>query len=317
MDVSIIIVNYNTCQLTLNCLKSIYQYSQDFLFEVIVVDNRSNDNSIREIESQFPDVIMIEANENLGFGKANNLGVKAAKGNFLLFINSDTVLLNNAILLLLMFYKKNHNDLRIGALGSYLLDSNENLTHSFGTFPTIKNQIYSLISSTLTSPKHSEINTSTSSNFFKVDYITGAFLMMDTNLFKSLNGFNPSFFMYFEETDLLKRMNVKGLNSYILFEPKVIHLEGASFDVSKITGEKLNRRRMMFDESKFIYLSLHNRKSKYIIFRLLYFILRLGTIFDNKYIIKERIFSKTKNRKNLLIHLSLSCNQKVLYITTN
>ncbi|MGN0729950.1 glycosyltransferase [Treponema sp.] len=97
LDVSIIIVNYNTLELTKNCLKSIFEQTNGILFEVIVSDNGSTDGSIEMIKSEFPQVILIENNANLGFGAANNRGLKIEKGKYIFYLNSDTVLLNKAV----------------------------------------------------------------------------------------------------------------------------------------------------------------------------------------------------------------------------
>ena len=114
--VSIIIINYNTKLLTLDCLKSIYQHTKDIDFEVIVVDNASSDGSAEAIRESFPIVKVIEPNENLGFGRANNLGAKYAKGEYLFLLNSDTLLIENSIKKLYDFYIENEEKLHIGVL---------------------------------------------------------------------------------------------------------------------------------------------------------------------------------------------------------
>ena len=97
IDVSVIIVNYNTKLLLQNCLDSVYSQTGDIFFEVIVSDNGSTDGSIEMVKVNFPNVILIENNTNLGFGTANNRGLKIAQGKYILYLNSDTVLKNNAV----------------------------------------------------------------------------------------------------------------------------------------------------------------------------------------------------------------------------
>lgn len=128
MDVSIIIVNYNTRQLLANCLASIFKETRDVSYEVIVVDNASSDGSRDFICLLYPQVIWINSGENLGFGRANNLGVKNAKGEYLFFLNSDTILLNNAIKVFWEYVHMHAND-RLGVIGGWLLD------RSVGTTP--------------------------------------------------------------------------------------------------------------------------------------------------------------------------------------
>lgn len=107
MDVSVIIVNYNTKDLILNCIQSIYEKTKDLTFEIIVSDNDSKDDSIKQISSQFPEVKIIENKKNLGFGMANNEGFKIAQGKYVFCLNPDTILINNAIKFLYDFMEHN------------------------------------------------------------------------------------------------------------------------------------------------------------------------------------------------------------------
>ena len=103
IDVSVIFVNYNTCKLTCEAIQSVYRFTKKLNIEIIVSDNNSADNSIATIKNKFPEVIIIENKQNLGFGKANNKGIEIAKGKYLFFLNTDTCLINNAIEILFNF----------------------------------------------------------------------------------------------------------------------------------------------------------------------------------------------------------------------
>ena len=138
MQVSIIIVNYNTKELIKNCINSIYKYTQDIQYEIIVSDNGSTDGSIEMLKSEFPNVILIENNANLGFGTANNRGLKIAKGKYIFYLNSDTVLLNNAVKIFYDYWENSSDKENIGALGCNLLDENFNIIHSFENFINAK-----------------------------------------------------------------------------------------------------------------------------------------------------------------------------------
>src|SRR5574344_737129 len=122
MDVSIIIVNYNTKELTRNCLTSIYEKTKDVNFEVFVRDNNSKDGSISMIKKEFPSVILLENNANIGFGAANNRALKQAKGKYVFYLNSDTVLLNNAVKLFFDYFENAKDKENIGALGCNLVN---------------------------------------------------------------------------------------------------------------------------------------------------------------------------------------------------
>lgn len=118
MDISIIIVNYNTKELTKNCIDSIYEKTKDIEFEVILVDNDSNDGS-KELFERDKKIEFVEAGKNLGFGKANNLGLTRATGKYIFFLNSDTILVNNAVKIFFDFCE-GHKDLKTGGIGCLL-----------------------------------------------------------------------------------------------------------------------------------------------------------------------------------------------------
>lgn len=296
MEVSIIIVNYNTKDLLDNCIKSIYKHTQNFDFEIIVVDNASLDGSNLHIRTVFPEVVLIESQTNLGFGKANNLGVEYAKGEFLFFLNSDTILLNNAIFYFLDFFKNNQN-LNIGCLGGVLFDDLKNHTHSSGSFPSMSKILINLsknyLKSIFKTPFGIERYEFKDSNHFEVDYITGADLFLSKELFLKVGGFDPIFFMYFEETDIQKQINKLGFKQYLIKNPKIIHLEGGSNSKPYFSAKS----RMMMTESLFKYLRKNYFILNYYIFRLLYLIIRLPILFDFRISYKERcqyIFSLIK-----------------------
>ena len=143
MDVSIIIVNYNTKELTAACINSIFQYTEGVEFEVILVDNASTDSS-KAVFSQDPRVRYIYSDRNLGFGRANNLGIREATGRYLFFLNSDTILLNNAVKYFFDFCEKNPEH-KIGALGAVLKDRNLRNIHSYGRFITPLGEIVEVL----------------------------------------------------------------------------------------------------------------------------------------------------------------------------
>ena len=127
MQLSIIIVNYNTKSLLRNCLTSVYDLTSDITFEIIVSDNGSTDGSIEMLKTEFPQVILIENNANLGFGAANNRALDIAKGKYIFYLNSDTVLLNNACKIFYDYWESAQNKDSIGAIGANLLDKDNNV----------------------------------------------------------------------------------------------------------------------------------------------------------------------------------------------
>jgi hypothetical protein len=225
MDVSIIIVNYNTTQLLINCIESIIKCTNNLVYEIIVVDNNSKEKPQNIIFNMYPEVIYVQSEINLGFGKANNLGVKNANGEFVFLLNSDTILINNAIWELHNFYNKN-NHLNIGALGGNLFDKLGNPNFSYSIyFPSLINII--LYRSRIF--RFFKLESFNKSNQYKiVSIIIGADLFIKKELFEKIGGFDPNIFMYIEDGDL--QFQIKKLNLKIINVPtaQITHLQGSS-----------------------------------------------------------------------------------------
>lgn len=285
MEVSIIIVNYNTRNLILQCLQSIYEQTCDVEFEIIVIDNDSKDDSVSAIRERFPQVCVIEAGGNLGFGRANNLGAKQAKGKYLLLLNSDTILLNNAVKMFLDTFVLMCLEHRIGVLGGLLLDVDKQITGSWGELPTFSNQILSVLKLTSKYSTFNKIQKTefTQKGFTKVGYVTGADMFMLRSIFDEIGGFDEKIFLYYEETDMQRRIMQKGYSQYIISSPSIIHLEGRS------TTKSLNNwKRITVTNSLFYYIYKHYCYIVYLLFRLIYLILRIPNLFDWRYSLRER-----------------------------
>lgn len=265
LDVSIIIVNYNTKLLLKNCLKSIFEQTKDIFFEVIVSDNGSWDGSVEMLRTEFPQVILIENNTNLGFGAANNLGLKSAKGKYVFYLNSDTILLNNAIKMFFEYWETSAEKERIGSLGAMLLDSKLNFNTSYGNLPTATNELKYLRNCFLSSlyiktiySKFHKVNQN--KEFYgEVGYVMGAdlFLKNDENA-----KFDERYFMFYEESDmqyLLKKENKRNL---IIKGPKIIHLEGGSDNRSKLVYNFKNLTSIYYWESCILYLNKNSTDLK-------------------------------------------------------
>lgn len=231
IDVSIIIVNYNTKDLILQCLQSIFEHTIDISFEVIVVDNASNDGSCDSIKEKFPQVNLVSSENNLGFGKANNLGARLASGTFLFLLNSDTLLIENSIKILIDFFDKS-NDHTIAVVGCKLLDLNKKPHISYGNFPSIYQEIFEYglfkIFKKYYREKLSPSIIDNSTEIKNVDYIIGADMFFKKSVFDSISGFDEDFFLYYEETEICFRL--KKLGYKIVWNPNtsIIHYLGSS-----------------------------------------------------------------------------------------
>lgn len=270
MDVSVIIVNYNTKKITEECIKSIQEKTHGIQYEIIVVDNYSDDGS-REYFSNFQDIIYIYNNENLGFGRANNIGAEIASGRNLLFLNSDTLLINNAISRLNDFFNERSD---VGVVGGNLYSAEGQPTYSYWKyFPGIKCTLHKAFTAIIN--KLLGINFSPNLFFnhtnspIEVATISGADLMIRKIDFVRLGGFSAQFFMYYEETDLQFRL-IHSLNRkiYSLPSAEIVHLEGGSQ-----TNSKMNKRKhKMSANSRKLYISIHHTKLYVLIDRVTNFI---------------------------------------------
>lgn len=220
MDLSIIILSFNTSKLLKKCLESIYSYLQSKKIEIIVVDNNSQDDSVEMMENKFPLVKIIKSKTNLGFAKGINIGVKKAKADYLLLLNSDTYLQDSSILNMLDFMIHNTNAAICGGL---MKDSDGKLQRSYGKF-------YGLINSIkmLTFGDEAEIENYNELKIKKIDWVSGGFMMVKRNIFQELNGFDENFFMYIEDMEFCYRAHKKGKFSFIYPHASIVHLSQGS-----------------------------------------------------------------------------------------
>ena len=238
MDVSIIIVNYNSIDLTIDCVNSIFQQTEDVKFEIIIVDNASKDKEAERLQAEFENSVkMIEAKTNLGFGKANNLGTKYAAGDYVFFLNPDTVLMNNAVKNL---WEEMKNNPDMGCTGGNLYTPERMPCPSFclrfddlGTEKRYASWRYLMLSKAEQKlyRKHPALQIrrkdfNDTNQKIEAAYIFGADMMVKKKLFEQLGGFDEDFFMYAEEEELSWRIKKRGEKIYNIPQAKIIHLEG-------------------------------------------------------------------------------------------
>ena len=268
-DVSIIFINYKTKDLTINAIKSVFEKTQGIDFEIFVVDNNSQDGSIEAIEEEFPNINIIKNQTNAGFGAANNIAIKQATGKYILCLNTDTLLVNNAIKIMYDFMEQEDNQ-NTGACGGYLYNEKFEPTAAGGNFPNVidlllkfkikfPSKIYykyavALLSNDIINKK-------------EVDNIIGADIFFRKSVLDKVGLFDEKFFMYLEETDLCYRIKQANYKIKFVEKAKIIHLEGKS------TKNKTSSKKM-FKKSQFMYLRKH-KPNDIIKYKILYFILYL------------------------------------------
>ncbi|MBF2708188.1 glycosyltransferase family 2 protein [Flavobacterium soyangense] len=288
MEVSIIIVNYNTLALTQSCINSVFEYTLDVSFEIIVIDNNSHDGSqaILALDNR---ITFIESDLNLGFGKANNLGINVSKGNYVFFLNSDTYLLNDAISKLWKFCEERKNEF-IGAVGCLLIGDDGQRCHSYAKLPSAFDILKSYAIAPFASNKAKQIlgidNSKNESELsFEVGYVTGADLFLHKSVLDNCGQFDSDFFMYSEEVELQWRFKSAGYKNVIINGPQIVHLEGASMKVSeKISMNKI----IMIQKSLFLLITKTSSLLTYYIFRYLFAVIRIPFLILSNYSFKDK-----------------------------
>lgn len=250
---SIIIVNYNTEGVLKECLASVFEKTIDCCFEVIVVDNNSNRESLNQLVEAYPTVKFEFLDKNMGFGAANNIGAKLAKGKYLLFLNPDTILLNNAIEILSIYMEKNP---QTGICGGNLYRKDLSPASSFYDvdFMIFEYKIIFNIKRELgfnhtLMPKN-------------VKVIVGADFFIRKDIFLNLKGFDADFFMYFEEVELCYRAKKLGFKITSVPEAKIIHLQGQSAENKNDELKKWSYQEHWFSKWIFFHKTKGERKTK-------------------------------------------------------
>ena len=221
--VSIIIINYKQQKYLLNCIKSIYDTFTTHPFEVIIINN-SPEEKIDDILQKYSDLKIIE-NKNKGFSQANNLGAKISKGEYLLFLNCDTIIKND--FLPGVIEKFNYKE--IGAIGLKILFPDGTFQLSFWNENTFVNEFKNRKSEKyFKEKKQNYINSIVAgySVFKEVDWVSGAALMMRTIDFNKIGGFDEDYFLFYEDADLCKRLKLKGYKIYFFPFSEIIHFKG-------------------------------------------------------------------------------------------
>lgn len=228
ISLSIILVNYNGINFLDNCLNSIKQFVKFCDYEVIIVDNFSVDDSINKIKDILPSAILICSQSNLGFGKANNLAVKHSLGKYLLFLNTDTILIENTPKIL-SDYLQQHQD--VGVVSSRITFKDGSYQLSCGKLPNLAIEFIDKIRYGLDKKWHhifGSLHNKQHSSVQEMGWLTGACLMIRRDVFEQLCGFDESFFMYFEDKDICKRVHEAGWKVMYYPRTSLIHLLGGS-----------------------------------------------------------------------------------------
>lgn len=242
VDLSIIIISFNTEGLTRECIFSVVKNSKGLTFEIIVIDNDSKDGSLTMLEAiseKYSNVRLIKNRTNLGFGQANNQGMKVSRGRYLLLLNSDTLVKNNVLGEMVAWMDKNP---KVGISTCALKFPSGAVQGTGGYFPTLPRVVtWMTFLDDLPGlgglikpfhPMHGLSPLDKNEAFFKarreMDWITGAFFMIRRSAFDDVGYFDKDYFMYVEEVDYCYRTKVAGWEIWYLPKWSIVHYGGAS-----------------------------------------------------------------------------------------
>ncbi len=280
-DISIVIVNYNVKDFLKQCLDSIRESSNNLKVETIVVDNDSQDGSVELLEPLYPEVNFIASKENLGFGRANNLGFDISRGKYILILNPDTILNEDTLEIM---YDYMENNPHVGISGCKVLNSDGSFQlacrRGFPTPWAAFSKLFGLQKVFPNSKLFAQYNQTFRSvdETYYIDAVIGAFMFSRADVIKSVNGFDPEFFMYGEDLDLCFRVQQAGYKIAYNHTTSIIHYKGESTKRSSINEVK------HFYEAMEIFARKHFGKSAVLLkFLRLGIYLRAGAAYLNKY----------------------------------
>ncbi|WP_066297130.1 glycosyltransferase family 2 protein [Bacillus sp. FJAT-29937] len=231
MDVSIIIVNYNTKKLTTECIQSIYHSNTSCQFEIILIDNNSTDGTVEAIRGTFPNIEVVANKDNVGFSKANNQAINLSKGRYILLLNSDTIVKNGTIDTMVQFMDK-HED--IGASGCKVVLPDGSLDKACHRgFPTPAASFYYMSGLARRYPTIPRFNGYhlghlNMNKTHEIDCLVGAFMLVRREAIVQVGLLDENFFMYGEDIDWCYRIKEVGWKIFYYPHVEIIHYKGAS-----------------------------------------------------------------------------------------
>lgn len=302
IELSIIIVNRNTKDLLEHSIHSIYNNTLDINYEIIVVDNGSIDGSQEKIKNQFRDVILIQNNSNVGFSTANNQGIRISKGTYILLLNSDTIILKDAIKKLVEFLVT-HEEAAI--VGPKLLFENGTVQCCYGSFPNLRSEIARalLLEEKLNKRRTLNDKRLKYSKPFEADWISGACFMFRKSILKEIGELDERFFLFNEEVDFCLRTRKAGWKVFCHPDAEIIHYKG------KTTQKAYYVLIASRYESRLKYAEKHYGYLRRLIFRMIVVFALLFRILIGSFLVFSGEAEKKDRLKayvqSLLLHIGL------------
>jgi GT2 family glycosyltransferase len=251
MDLSIAIVSYNTKEVLLDCIRSIHAHTTTIAFEVLVVDNDSQDGTVAVLQEVYPDMRVIANQDNRGFAKAVNQALAVCRGRHILLLNSDTIIKDQA-LATMVAYLDDHPD--VGAVSCKQWTGDGHLSQTCFPFPSIRDHLFYWSLFQRVAPAMQMAAAATHAvdctQSQDVDWANGACLMVRRSLLQ-LGGLDEAFFMYFEDVDLCRRLRQQGYRVRHLAEAEIVHFIGRS------SGRDRERLQLVWELSRIRYIEKH------------------------------------------------------------
>jgi len=267
-DVSVVIVSFNTCAVLHECLQSIHRETGSLRVEVLVVDNASTDGSPAMVEQEFPNVVLIRSEVNLGFGRANNLGFEAAQGRYVALLNSDAFLTAGALERAVARMDANP---QAGLCGGRLVGRDGGWQPSARMFPTVMNDLIVLSGLASRYPQSRlfgrfDRTWANEMEAAEVDWVPGAFSVIRAETLRAVGPFDPRFYLYYEEVDLCLRIRKKGYSIWYWPDIVVIHLGGeSSRQIASLAMSRSGAQLILWSmRSRLLYYRKHSRQRAFL-----------------------------------------------------
>ena len=251
MDISVVIVNWNTKELLLGCLASVFETMKGMAFEVWLVDNGSHDGSVGAVRTKYSLVKIIENQRNLGFAGANNQAFRRMKGRYALLLNTDTVLTEGAVQELYAFMESNSG---AGQSCGQLLNDDGSKQNSIANFPSLLSLLCNQTLLRILLPKQFPSKRKEYAKPIEVDSGIGACLMVRKKAMDEIGLLDESYFFFLEETDWAYRMKRAGWKIYFVPTARIFHFQGQS------VGANVDSR-VMYYRSRYIYFRKWHKRS--------------------------------------------------------
>ncbi len=266
MDLSVVIVNYGTFELTKNTINSILDYSYPFSIEIIVVDNASVDDSLSKLKEYFKDKVkFIASKSNNGFAAGNNQALKIVDSKYILLLNSDTIVWQNTLEDIYNFMENNPD---VGACGCQVLLEDNTLDKACKrSFPNVKNSFFRLFHvPTKSRNDNYNLDDLDDNGVYEIDCLTGAFILTRKKVLDGIGLLDETFFMYGEDIDLCYRIKKAGWKIIYYGKDKITHFKGAS--------SKKQRPKLIYEFYRAMYIYYkkhHSHESNFLVNIIVYF----------------------------------------------